>query len=268
MENLKIRIPCEEVSKLVQEKAFEMGYGWRGYNDTGVSHASSPYLIFYNHGKITYYDTTSSSFGRHSNKEISWQEFVWGEGYFFTHVYGDKLYYQARSNNKVYWLHQGKVEVSTHFTWQKYLGTAWYETDMFGNKLEEKIMNKEFSKDDLKTGMVVEWESKIGDVVTNEMCVVLRDTEHGDVLAGSSWKPLYSLDMDSVLKVWQPLSNMAYSMTTRYSAGEGDTYDWSKYNLNNKDNFKVVYEKDTTIEMTMEEICLALGKSVKIIKGE
>jgi hypothetical protein len=28
MENLKIRIPCEEVSKLVQEKAFEEGYKW------------------------------------------------------------------------------------------------------------------------------------------------------------------------------------------------------------------------------------------------
>lgn len=142
MENLKIRIPCEEVSELVQEKAFEKGYKWEDEGKNIVFRLKR-YLYLGSDGYLTFGET-ESFFNEDVNKEISWQEWVYGEGYFFKHTtYNtESLYYQAKASKIVVWCNGSTLQKDTTYAWEEYVGSYWYKTDMYGNKLEEKEMEQ------------------------------------------------------------------------------------------------------------------------------
>lgn len=142
MEILKIKIPCEEVSKLVQEKAFEKGYFW-GWSKKFIQFSEQPFLFLSYDGYIVYLEDDKEFFESHPSKEISWQEWVYGEGYFFMFKYDDRLFFQAKSNNEIYYVDNG-VRSFRYYSYKQHMSYyGWYETDMFGNKLEEKPMKEE-----------------------------------------------------------------------------------------------------------------------------
>lgn len=69
---------------------------------------------------------------------------------------------------------------------------------------------KIFTKADLKTGMILEFN-------TGELAMVLRGTANGDIIAGQAWQPLRSLaelgfktGRAYTVKVYQPEANMSY----------------------------------------------------------
>ena len=68
-----------------------------------------------------------------------------------------------------------------------------------------------FRKSDLRTGMILETD-------TGERCVVLLNTENGNVACGHTYMLLDNLDENLVsintgpiMKIWQPNCNMATS---------------------------------------------------------
>jgi hypothetical protein len=250
MENLKIRIPCEEVSKLVQEKAFEMGYKWF-YANSSTNVKEAHFIFLYSDGDLTTLDGDYQSyFNLHYNKERSWQEFVYGAGEFRRWLFGNTstLIYKVKGGWDWFWCESTQV---CHL-WHSYddLESNTYLCDMFGNKLEENIMN--FTKDDLVVGKhVVEYanDSKkylyLGDkfVTLNNGFMWSKELTHNltDRDLDESWDitKVYEVDLCKV-------TNLT------------DVFD----------HLVLVWKREKVLEMTMDEICLALGKSVKIIKGE
>jgi hypothetical protein len=76
-------------------------------------------------------------------------------------------------------------------------------------------MNKEFTKSDLKTGMILECRN-------GEITTVLLGTENGDIVAGDTWGSIDSIDEDfkniydesyDVVKIYQPVANIYYLKT-------------------------------------------------------
>lgn len=116
-------------------------------------------------------------------------------------------------------------------------------------------MNNEFAKSDLKTGMILEFKR-------GEKATVLLGTENGDIFAGETWGPINGLTDDlmdieneergKVAKVYQPVAN-CYYINTKYIGG--DTRD-----------YKLLWEREETKEMTIEEIQKELGYKIKIIE--
>jgi len=105
------------------------------------------------------------------------------------------------------------------------------------------------TKSDLETGMVVENRN-------GNKALVLLDTQNGDILSGTNlWgslenynKNLEDKDGDTdydIVKIYQPQHNRSY------------------YHLQDLD---IIWEREESTEMTMEEVCKALGKQIKIVK--
>lgn len=136
MKDYKIRIPCEEVSRLVQEKAFSEGYVWlRGARDV-FRHIVTNFLIL---------DCTKILYGKDEGyysvnpaTEISWQEYLYGEGWFFK-VVDDDIYFQAQKDNRVYWVDKyGGIDSSGYHTYGPAHHKLWIPCDMHGNPLTLK----------------------------------------------------------------------------------------------------------------------------------
>lgn len=73
MQEYKIRIPDPEVSRQVQEKAFELGYAWPS-GDKVIRHTERPILVIDNHWGIYSLDNQVSEYIR--KPEISYQDFL------------------------------------------------------------------------------------------------------------------------------------------------------------------------------------------------
>lgn len=116
-------------------------------------------------------------------------------------------------------------------------------------------MNKEFTKSDLKTGMILEFNN--GCTAT-----VLFGTKNGDIYAGSTWGGLEGVNEDltledsfegDVVRVYQPIGNIHF-LKTNY--------------LNYNKNYKLLWQREEAKEMTIEEIEKELGYKIKIIKKQ
>jgi hypothetical protein len=115
----------------------------------------------------------------------------------------------------------------------------------------EDFMNKTFTKADLKNGDIVQFDNgRIGIVITDRGIILLRD----DVLNLS----LYKDDMS------QPCAPGFTIKAVRRPERMSYCY-WDTFRTNSG---TLIYdrERDTVVEMTMEEICAALGKNIKIVK--
>lgn len=120
----------------------------------------------------------------------------------------------------------------------------WYDGD-----IKELISTKtnQFTKSDLKTGMIVVLRNKtIG--------MILKDSANGDIISGEHWGSLdcydeylklESEDADyrkyDIMQVYQPKSNMSYILSGKLTV------------LNNY-NYKLLYERDE--EYTIYEVSL------------
>lgn len=81
------------------------------------------------------------------------------------------------------------------------------------NPSKEGARDKEFTKSDLKTGMVIEQRN-------GDKAMVLLGTANGDIVSGQTWYSLTSLKEDltnqysrgcyDIVKVYQPRSNLDY----------------------------------------------------------
>lgn len=74
MQDYKIRIPNADISRQVQEKAFELGYGRNRYLTNNPSDCNHMYL--YTDQSEPAWGTTVEHFRNHSNPEISYQDFL------------------------------------------------------------------------------------------------------------------------------------------------------------------------------------------------
>lgn len=125
MKEYKIRIPCEEVSRLVQEKAFSEGF-----------------VHLYLEGHDWYFSSNPLP-------EISWQEYLYGEGWLFKRDGYDYIFFQAKSNNRVYWIDNGNIGKTTYNRYGPEHYKSWVPCDMHGNTLtikqESNIMKQELN---------------------------------------------------------------------------------------------------------------------------
>lgn len=121
---------------------------------------------------------------------------------------------------------------------------------------QEMIERKaDMTKDDLKTGMIIERRNK-------SLCLVLQTSGHGLMFLGEGFPWIFLSSEDSVkhdltgesseydvMVVYQPRSKADYIPRIRYKK------DWS-----------TIWKREEPEEMTMEEVCKALGKTIKIVK--
>lgn len=74
LQRTKVRIPNKQISKLVQERAFQLGFEW-SFSGKKVTRADSEFLFFYKEGGISYADA-ESSFSNSELKEISYEQII------------------------------------------------------------------------------------------------------------------------------------------------------------------------------------------------
>lgn len=111
------------------------------------------------------------------------------------------------------------------------------------------FMKKEFTKDDLKNFDII--LRRDGDVR------IRIGNRYLDKDGYSNLNDNYSSDMTSVMGSHQDI--MAIRRPVDISDMSFDAFE--------KKLGRLVYERDETVEMTLEEVCKALGKNVKIVKG-
>jgi hypothetical protein len=260
MTKFKIRVPNKEVSRKVQNKLFSEGIYWGGGEKRQLRNLSQPYLFVDTY--ITYGEEQDKDFfDTKEAEEISWQEFLYGEGYFF-YCEGDEdlIYFHRKSDNEVVWICpiDNKIE-TVDFRWKAHLGDSWKECDMHGNLLEKEIPEEELgfilSLENLKTGMVVEYKSSVEETT---FAMVLKGTKMGDIIAGGTWEPLTDRTLTKIEKVYSPPHNLAVSTCFNWFKPEGVVD-----SLEN--SWEVVYDKNSPEEMTLEQIEEVLGKKIRIV---
>lgn len=111
------------------------------------------------------------------------------------------------------------------------------------------FMDKEFTKDDLKNGDVV--LRRDGDVgIHIEGLFVDKDgLDFGSIFLNRDLSHTDAYDRD-IMAVIRPV-----------------TIEDMSFDAFEKKLGRLVYEREETVEMTIEEVCKALGKNVKIVKG-
>lgn len=124
----------------------------------------------------------------------------------------------------------------------------------YDNVIDENTTQDRFTKDMLKTGMIVELRNgKTG--------IVLLDTANGDIISSTCYMPFDSIYDDltnvndndyDIIKIYQPQTNKSF-------LPEG------KIDLNNK-NVKLIWQRQQPKKMTLKEIEKELGYPIEIIK--
>lgn len=142
------------------------------------------------------------------------------------------------ADKRFYLFNEGRYSTRERFC-QDYVILEWSD-----------FMNKDFTKADLRNGDVV--LRRNGDV---EIHIAGRFVDKGGYAVSSIFlnRDLSHTDAFSrdIMAVRRPneLSDMSF-----------DAFE--------KKLGRLVYERDETVEMTVEEVCKALGKNVKIVKGD
>lgn len=125
------------------------------------------------------------------------------------------------------------------------------------NKKEETM--KEFTNKDLKTGMIVETTDGILRLIWSNTAIALSDSGGGVPVSTLSFKKDNEDWSANVVKVYsEPNYEMRADMTW-----------WIEdKNCIERTKAELLWEyKEPVLEMTLEEICNALGKNIKIVKG-
>lgn len=113
------------------------------------------------------------------------------------------------------------------------------------------FMNKEFTRDDIKVGDIL--MTRAGEVQ------LVIDTTHGIRVTDSNivFNRCISSDLCHLY------GDESYDIVAirRFNNPSSISFDAFEKNLG-----RLVYEREETVEMTLEEVCKALGKNVKIVK--
>lgn len=93
--DIKVHVPTPAISKLVQEKLFEMGFSWRYYGD-GIFQTEKRYLyLCVNHKDITFGEN-SYYFHNLNHKQLHYLQILTGDlsGCLFKDLWEGSVYYQ------------------------------------------------------------------------------------------------------------------------------------------------------------------------------
>lgn len=144
--------------------------------------------------------------------------------------YTDRTCYNFNNNRKC------------HIDWYKDCGFIILEWSDF--------MNNDFTKDDLKNGDVV--LRRDGDVE------IYIQGKFIDECGGGASQIFINKDLTSISATCRDRDIIAVRRPVDISDMSFDAFE--------KKLGRLVYERDETVEMTIEEVCKALGKNVKIVK--
>lgn len=144
-----------------------------------------------------------------------------------------------------------KKDTAYNFNEGLFSDVSWYKRDGYTILEWSDFMNKKFTKADLKTGDVVEFDNgKLGIVITELKTIVCQS---GGYINMSSITPdltdIYHVTDWAIVKVRRPNE----ACDCRFQA--------MAYGLG-----ALVYERKEPEEMTLEQVCKELGREIKIIK--
>ena len=134
---------------------------------------------------------------------------------------------------------------------------AYLEKYLMSKNYDWSVIMKYFTKKDLKNGDVVVLRDYTRGIVIKDLDALitedlntmsLRYTDYDDNLTRAGHTGKASMD---IMKVYRPDNYI------------GCTFDHDNEFLKNS---KLIYERKEVEEMTLEEICKALGKEIKIVK--
>ena len=152
--------------------------------------------------------------------------------------YLDDTYYSYHEARTVYYFNTGTLGDMYFATLNNYTILEWSD-----------FMNKEFTKADLKTGDVILRRSGDTEILMRELNTFITKT---------GWNDLADIKEDLSSKYWSSADIMA----VRRPRSVGDC----AFNAFKNELGTLVYERKEVKEMTLEEICKALGKEIKIVK--
>ena len=191
------------------------------------------------------------SYAMHCKTEAEAKEFC-----DYLHSIGKKWVTKASYANTTHWNKDTK-EIYYFFNEGTYSKekSLWI-TNSNCTVLEWSDFTTEFTKADIKDGMIVEYNQKVGG--TNRRLVIDK------FLVGADGSALLSDFKDDLTGFGILVINKVYKCTPC-----GYPFPTLKDIFNNE-NLTLIWErkaKPEPVEMTIEEICKALGKEIKIVKG-
>lgn len=142
-----------------------------------------------------------------------------------------------------------KSDTAYNFNQGSFTSISWYK-DLNYTILEwSDFMNNKFTKADLKTGDVVLRRDGSTEIVMREL---------GTLVTKTGWNDLSSIkeDLTSVNGSYADIMVVRRPCEKRDCQFRAFNYGWGE----------LIYKRKEVEEMTLEEVCKALGKEVKIVK--
>lgn len=169
-----------------------------------------------------------------------------------------------------HWRNGDSYDTITHFDKYREYTVYHFNENTFGNLINAKLlyspaptilkfedfdwsdftMKKEFTKADLKNGDVV--KDRKGNI--HIVCI-----ETGTLICKNGWDDLSQVCDDLTHKLWSSADIVAVRRPLRACDCQFSAFTECRG--------KLVYERKEVEEMTLEEVCKALGKEIKIVKN-
>ena len=245
----RIEVPNIVVSTLIFDKIHGENSNTVNIGFTGGITDAVYYYV--EDGRVTW-SNLNSEFKDKVLVDISWQEFVYGEGDFYRWINDNSgiNFYLSKRDSKFHWIgnHYPRSFPNEYLN----LSEVAYKCDQFGNKLEEKIMESEFTKSDLEIGMVVFHRGYM------ETPYLVQEDRNGEMF-------LKGFTSGFNLLTWWG-EDLTYFLDGL--DGEGRYWDIMKVMFNNELSGVGGTLVDKRVEpqkMTIEEICLELCREVEVV---
>lgn len=150
-DNIKVHVPTPYISKLVQEKLFQLGYGW--YLGGGeVKYTDKPYL--YTDSSLISYGTNSTNFRQQLEKQVHYLQILTEalEGKLFKYTEGHALdYVFYLSKGYAFWVDQSKEELTSVMFESEYYNHIKGNIDGIVNlNVNEEVIEVNTSTSDIK----------------------------------------------------------------------------------------------------------------------
>lgn len=145
-----------------------------------------------------------------------------------------------------------KQDTCLNFDCGTHCDIKWYKDHNFTILEWEDFMSKTFTMKNLKSGDIV--KDRCGDIgIVNAEVGAILHVNHDDIAYFTSYHDNLTNRFNSsydIVAVRRPATRDDFSLNA------------FKYELG-----KLVYERKEVEEMTLEQVCKALGKNIKIVKG-
>ena len=147
--------------------------------------------------------------------------------------------------------HNHKSDTAYNFNQGSYDSISWYKTLNYTILEWSDFMNKEFTKTDLKTGDIILRRNGDVEIVNCELGMLI--CQSGD------WNDLSRIKDDLTSATYGEWRDI---VAVRRPIWKADCV----FSAFKRELGTLVYERKEVEEMTLEEVCKALGKEIKIIK--